>query len=118
MSALWHIVVFDDSVAPIRADICRSDVASTDAEVAMSGRENSSRHQGRSHERNVADGLLRAHHLVDVRHTSRCWQRCLVDRRHVHIGAIEHGEAGIPSLEREEEVGPAEQNDLGALLSA
>jgi hypothetical protein len=36
----------------------------------------------------------------------------------VHIGAIEHAEASIAPLEREEEVGPAEQNDLGSLLSA
>ena len=65
---------------------------------------------------NVPDGLDRARHLVDVRHTSCCPPRCPVDRLHVHISAIEHGEAGIAPLECEEEVGPAEQNDLGALL--
>ena len=36
----------------------------------------------------------------------------------MHVGAIEHREAGIAPLECEEEVGPAEQNDLGALLPA
>ena len=66
----------------------------------------------------MPDGLDRVHHLGDVRHTSRYPQRRLVNRLHVHVGAIEHREAGIAVLEREEEIGPAEQNDLGALLSA
>ena len=49
---------------------------------------------------------------------SRCPQRHLVHSLHVHIGAIEHGEAGIAPLEREEKIRAAEQNDLGALLPA
>ena len=77
-----------------------------------------SRHQDRILERNLPDDLDRAHHLVEVHHASSCLQRRLVDRLHVHIGAIEHGEGGIVPLEREEEVGAAEQNDLGALLPA
>ena len=81
-------------------------------------REDSSRYQGRLFERNMPDGLDRVHHLGDVRHTSRCPQRRLVNRLHMHVGAIEHGEARIAPLEREEEIGPAQQNDLGALLSA
>ena len=62
--------------------------------------------------------LDRAHPFGGVRHISRCPQRRLVDRLHVHIGAIEHRETGVVPLEREEEIGAAEQNDLGALLSA
>jgi hypothetical protein len=42
----------------------------------------------------------------------------LMDGVHVHIRAIEYGEAGIAPLESEEEAGHAEQHDLGALVSA
>lgn len=49
---------------------------------------------------------------------SRGPQGCLIDRLRVHIGAIEHGESRVTPLERKEEIGPSEQNDLGALLPA
>ena len=64
----------------------------------------------------MPDGIDRVHLLGEGHHGSCRPQRGLVDRLHVHIGAIEHRKAGIAPLEREEEIGPTEQNDLGALL--